>query len=144
MLSRRDFLSHAAGATVTLVLTPILCTACSSSDSGTSSSTNPTFPGCDGVGETSTVTESHTHDLCVPTADLASPPAAGMTYTTSTFVDHSHGVTLSQAQLQAIQAGQTVTVASTAADTAAYPSHDHGFTIAMAASTQPAPTVPGY
>jgi hypothetical protein len=56
------------------------------------------------------VTNNHTHTLCVPTTDLTSPPAGGKTYTTSVALNHSHTVVLTQAQLQTIDSGGSVTV----------------------------------
>ena len=98
MQTRREFLSHA---TVTLFLVPVAA-ACSNSSSASSDS-------CAGFEATSSVAQSHTHTVCVLTADLTNPPAAGVTYTTST-PDPTHTVTLTQANLQAIQSGQTVMV----------------------------------
>jgi hypothetical protein len=75
------------------------------------------------VQTTSTVAFGHTHTLCVPTADLTSPPAGGATYTSSG-PDPTHTVALTQAQLQSIEGGQTVTVTSSVAN-----SHTHDFAI---------------
>ena len=141
MLSRREFLGQAVGATVTLILTPIVAASCSSSSNGgTSISTNPTSPGCAGVEETSTVAESHTHTVCVATSDLSSPPAGGMSYTTSTDSGHSHRVAFSSAQLSTINAGGSVTVeTSNEVDPVNGVAHTHAFTVTMATSSQPAP-----
>src|SRR5688500_643119 len=105
MVTRREF-------TVTLVLAPVaswLAASCGGGDSGsgdgTTSSTNPTIP-CDGVGGTSTSDAGHTHDLCVPARDLASPPAGGATYTTTFDDGHTHQVTLDADQLSSLQRGQ--------------------------------------
>lgn len=108
--TRREVLS----ATTMLLLVPLAPLACSSSSSssssGSGSSSGGGNNGCDGIFETSTVTDNHTHTLCVPTTDLTSPPAAGKTYTTSVTLMHSHTVTLTQAQLQSIEGGTAVTV----------------------------------
>jgi hypothetical protein len=149
MLTRREFLNKAAGATVTLVLTPVLG-ACGSSSSGTTTSSNPTQPACDGVAETSTVQESHDHTVCVPNSDLTAPPAAGATYTTSNVSSHTHTITLSAAQLATIASGGTVTVnTSNVVDPLDGVAHVHTFTISKATSTPPPPpppppTGPGY
>lgn len=137
MLTRREFLGQA---TVALVLTPFVA-ACGSSDSssGTTTSTNPTVPGCDGVGDTSTVVEGHAHTLCVRAADLATPPAAGLQLTTGTTAGHAHAVTLTAAQLGAIASGQSVTVTTGVTN-----SHAHGFTLRMAQpAAQPSQPQPG-
>jgi hypothetical protein len=101
-LSRRDFLT---GSTVVLLLVPVAC-----SSSGAVANASEDASACDGVFEISTVTNDHTHSLCVPSSDLASPPAAGTTYTTSLNDGHTHTVTLTQTQLQTIASGGTVTV----------------------------------
>jgi hypothetical protein len=149
MQNRRQFLCTvlhtAAGATATLVLTPILG-ACGSSENNNTTptpttTTNPTTPGCDGAGATSTNTLGHTHTVCVPLADINNPPAAGNTYTTSaaTFqgVAHTHQITLSQAQLTTLAKGGTVTVTTTIVE-----SHTHDFTLLenAAPQTSPVPT----
>src|SRR5262249_44220803 len=104
MLTRRELLSRA---TTTLLLIPIL-----SSCSNSSSPSPDAAPACTGVDTTSTVSAAHTHTVCVLTSDLTAPPAAGVTYHTSVDGNHDHTVTLSQAQLQSIEAGTAVTVTS--------------------------------
>ncbi len=128
MQTRRDFLRTA---TTTLVLVPFApLLGCSGgalqgpgSDGGGS---------CDGLFEASTSTpdplaggQGHIHTVCVPTSDLTSPPSGAMTYVTSISLDHTHTVTLSQAQLSQIEAGQTVTVT-----TSNNGMHTHMFSIA--------------
>ena len=115
MQTRRAFL---ASTTVTLLLIPLASAACTSS--GPMRAGNGS---CNGVQTTSSVALSHTHTLCVPSTDLADPQAGGMTYTTSG-PDPTHTVTLTQAQLQAIEAGQTVNVTTSVAA-----SHTHDFAI---------------
>ena len=103
--TRREFLSKS---TVLLLLVPVAC----SSSTSNSSTVDQDASACNGVFETSTVTNNHQHTLCVPTADLTNPPPAGMTYTTSTNAGHNHTVSLTQQQLQSINAGGAVTVTS--------------------------------
>jgi len=103
---------------VTLLLVPIAASACASASSGAG-----TAETCNGLDPTSTVALGHTHTVCVLQSDLANPPAAGVTYTTSS-PDPMHMVTLTQAQLRSIQAGQTVTVTTSVAN-----NHTHNFTI---------------
>jgi len=117
MFTRRELLTRG---TTLLLLVPIV--GCSSSSSDGAS--------CDGVDSTSTVDTAHTHMLCVPTADLTNPPAAGVIYTTSSEGMHTHKVTLSQADLTAINGGQTVNVTSSSDnDPIANVIHSHGFAI---------------
>jgi hypothetical protein len=134
MLTRRQLLQVSAAATVTLLLTPLGCT---TTDYGaTSTATGTTLPGCDGFSATSSVALGHTHDLCAPAADLSSPPAAGVVYTTTFGSDgHVHTVALTQAQLSALAAGQTVAVPTSTTE-----SHAHTFSLVRVAV--PTPTAP--
>src|SRR5436305_7500479 len=56
---------------------------------------------------TSSCDAAHTHDFTLMTTELSAPPAAGVMRDTSidTVDNHSHVVTLSQADLTAIQGG---------------------------------------
>ena len=147
MLNRREFLSTTAGGVVTLLLTPILSACGSTSSYGTSTTTNPTNPTCDGAGETSSITLGHSHTLCVPLSDLDNPPATGATYSTGVTNGHQHQVTLTQAQLMSVAHGQTVTVMTSTVE-----SHTHDFPVQQAASagapgappSSPPVTGPGY
>jgi hypothetical protein len=131
MLNRREFLATAAGGVVTLLLTPVISACGSDSSSGTTSSTtNSTTPGCDGAGETSTVSLGHTHSLCVPASDLDSPSAAGATYLTSSTEGHQHMVTLTQAWLMAVASGAKVMVTTSTMD-----GHTHDFAVQRVAAT---------
>jgi hypothetical protein len=146
MPTRREFLTSAS---VTLLMIPL--GACSSSSSpaaaqpadgsaGGGPDTGVCVPGssdgstCSGVSTTSTTVSEHTHTLCVPDADLTSPPSAGATYTSScnldplNDIDHIHNVTLSALELSTINGGGTVTVTSTEDDL-----HTHQFAIVKAA-----------
>jgi hypothetical protein len=81
---------------------------------------------CDGDSSVSTVNADHTHTLCVPSTDLASPPPGGFSYNSSSSgaMPHTHDVSLSQVQLAQLAAGQTVTVTS-----GSNLGHTHDFTI---------------
>ena len=131
MVTRRQF-------TVTLVLTPIaswLASSCGGSDSsgdGTTSNTIPTVPSCDGVGARSNVQEGHSHELCVPVADLSSPPTGGKTYDTSSEDGHVHRVTLDAAQLSAVGRGELVQVTTSIED-----GHMHAYALQWAAISIP-------
>jgi hypothetical protein len=136
MVTRREF-------TITLVLTPIAAwfgSNCGGSDGygggdGTTSNTSPTLP-CDGLGARSSLTEGHVHDLCVPAADLSSPPAGGKTYDTSSEDGHMHRVTLDAAQLAAVNRGEVVRVTTSTED-----GHAHAYSLARAGtiSAEPQP-----
>jgi hypothetical protein len=122
-VTRRELLSKS---TVLLLLVPVA--ACSSGSPASSVvQASEDASACDGVFEISTVDNNHDHSLCVPTTDLENPPTTGMTYTTSVNQGHEHTVTLTQAQLQTIDSGMSVTV--TTNPPVAYP---HNFTIQKA------------
>jgi hypothetical protein len=116
METRREFLSELW---VTLLLVPIAAPACGSAGSGAGTGGG----GCNGLDPTSTVALGHTHTVCVPQTDIDSPPAGGATYTTSG-PDPTHTLTLTQAELRAIQSGQPVTVTTSVAN-----NHTHDFTL---------------
>jgi hypothetical protein len=119
MFTRRELLARG---TTLLLLIPVV---------GCSSSSNQADGGsCAGVESTSTNEASHTHTLCVLTADLTSPPAGGKMYTTSNVGSHTHMVMLTAANLTAINGSQTVTVtSSTDPDPINGMAHSHDFMI---------------
>jgi hypothetical protein len=87
-----------------------------------------------GLDPTSSVDDGHTHTVCVPSTDLANPPSAGATYTTSppesggmVISGALHTVTLTAAQLSMIEGGQSLTV-TTSTDGG----HNHQFVLTMA------------
>lgn len=49
----------------------------------------------------------HSHTVAVMLADLSNPPAAGVTYLTSTAEGHTHQVTVSRTDLADLQEGKT-------------------------------------
>jgi hypothetical protein len=133
MLNRREFL-------VTLLVTPLIPACGSSSELDATTDIAGTTPGptCDGAGETSTVSQGHTHTLCVALAVLTSPPAEGATFLTSTVSGHLHRVTLTEGQLATIDQGGSVTVTSTSDA-----GHSHDFvvqTTVIQGAPAPAPT----
>ena len=114
--SRREFL-FAAGR-----LMIVLPVGWSIAGCGNGSSTSG---GCGNAGKlatsgsslvfTSSCDASHTHDFTLMTTELSAPAATGIVRDTSidTFDNHSHSVTLSQAELMMIESGATVTKATT-------------------------------
>ncbi|MDD5773490.1 MAG: hypothetical protein PHX78_08525 [bacterium] len=97
---------------------------CKSSSNSTSSSDTSGFQ------VTSSATNGHTHSVTILSADLASLPAAGATYTSTSSggsyysSGHTHTIFLSQQQLTAINSGSTVTVTSSVTE-----SHTHDWVI---------------
>ena len=123
-MTRRELLIRSG---VILLLVPIASSCSSSTYGGSGKQASADAASCDGIDSTGTVVQSHTHEVCVPSSDLASPPAAGATYTTTNVSAHTHTVTLTQAQLQQIAAGGTVAVTSSTVE-----AHTHDFAIMRA------------
>lgn len=119
MFTRRELLSRG---TTLLLLIPVVGCSSSSDNAGGGS--------CAGVESTSTVNAAHSHTVCVLTTDLMNPPAGGVTYTTSNVGSHTHQVSLSAANLTAINGGATVPVTSTSdPDPLTNEVHSHDFLI---------------
>jgi len=84
---------------------------------------------------TSSVVDSHTHKVQISMADLTSAQGMGESLVTSSTVRHVHVVELTQAEMNAIDAGQTVTKTTSRAR-----SHAHVFTFAKNASVEAPPS----
>jgi hypothetical protein len=121
-LSRRQFFEHAATSTVALLLAP----ACTGQSYESPSLTTSTAAACPGVAAASSVVLQHSHSLCVPDVDLSSPPPTA-TYETTESEGHTHLVSLSGLQLNAINGQQAVP-----ASTSITENHLHQFTIVKA------------
>jgi hypothetical protein len=118
---------------------PAVLQACSSSPSD--------GPGnsCAGTAPLSTVNEGHTHSVCVPTSDMTSPPATGVTYTSSNDGSHTHTITLTAEQLSSIASGQSVAVTSTSdVDPKTQMAHTHDWIITKTTSTTTPPPPSGW
>jgi len=138
-MDRREFLRDATKMLLVLPFGTFLLE-CGSSDNGTTSpttTTNPTMPGVDttppdappvvqgaNILYTSSQTNAHSHSFSVPSANLTSPPPAGVSGATTAAQLHSHEVVITQADFQAAMAGQTVKV-----ETSNVAGHTHTFTI---------------
>jgi hypothetical protein len=118
-LTRRDFFTRAGKLVVLLPIGASLiagtgCTDSANADCATADTVMATSTAivvtstCAGAGK------GHDHDFTVQDTDLATPPAAGVSGNSSPYEDdqHVHTVAITQAQLQSIQAGQTVSVIS--------------------------------
>lgn len=140
MLTRRQLLARG---TTLLALVPVVGPLLGCSSSGGDDGAGGACSG--GIDTVSTVDAAHTHTLCIQTSDLTSPPAAGMTYTSSVEGGHSHRVTLTQAQLTSIGGGQTVTVTSSNdVDTINGEAHTHQFAVAKTNTAPPPPPGGGW
>ena len=124
-MTRKGFLGAAAGSTVMLFLQ-----ACGGggSDSGSPAPAPapPSGPGPQSCGSSGgQIAGNHGHVLVIATADLDSTTA--MTYDIQGQASHSHSVSFTPAQLQALKAGQAVVVTSTIGA-----QHDHVVTAGCA------------
>ncbi len=142
-MDRREFLSRGAGALLVLPFGLFLVRCSSSDGGGTTTYTPPTQPAPTPTGNppaappsvqgqnvvyTSSVTNLHSHSFAVPSAAFSSPPAAGISGDTSLAQAHNHSLVITQADLQAAAAGQTVIKESS--NTLG---HTHTFTIVKVA-----------
>jgi len=92
--------------------------------SGSSSTTPPPTTG--GTFTSSTV-ETHTHTVTLDRSEVESPPAAGISRDTSSNaypILHSHVFAMTQAELQSVNSGNTVTIS-----TSVISGHSHTFDI---------------
>jgi hypothetical protein len=108
-ITRKAFLGAAASTVV------LLLQGCGGGDDDNSGAPAPgPAPGpgpaqCGAAG--AAIAGNHGHALTIPAADLDS--ATNQTYSILGTANHSHSVTFTPAQLQALKAGQSVTVQST-------------------------------
>jgi hypothetical protein len=128
-ITRKAFLGAAAGSTVVLLLQ-----ACGGGDDDNSAAAPAPAPApgpgpgpgaaqCGATG--AAIAGNHGHALTIPAADLDS--ATDKTYNIVGTANHSHLVTFTPTQLQALKAGQGVTVLSTTDA-----SHEHAVTATCA------------
>lgn len=76
---------------------------------------------------TSSVTGGHTHDFTLEMSEITSPPAGGISRDTTYAVDHDHEVELTEAELDTIGSGGTVTKVTGETN-----GHTHTFTFVRA------------
>jgi len=107
-MTRKGFLGAAAGSTVMLFLQA--CGGGGSDYNGSPARAPGPAPQSCGASN-GAITGNHGHVLVIPTADLDS--ATAMTYDIQGAATHSHSVSFTPAQLQALKAGQIVIVTST-------------------------------
>jgi hypothetical protein len=92
-----------------------LLAACGGDDSGSGAQ-------ADALTFTSSVDDGHRHTVTIERASLTDSPPAGVQRVTSSDTGHNHVVVLTEADLDTINAGQTVTRQSTEDD-----GHSHTF-----------------
>ena len=131
-MDRRNFLVRLGSVILVLPSSSVLLNACGGDDSGATpgaggaagSGATTGGTGLAGAGGasgvdagpvapavltfTSSVTNAHTHAFQIAMTELTSPPAVGIARETSETNGHTHTVVLSDADLGAIQNGQTV------------------------------------
>ncbi len=112
-MGRRQFVVQVGSLVILLPATAWLSCGGSSSPGG-GDQTALTF--------TSSTDSGHSHTYQIMTSELSNPPTAGISKETSLVSGHTHVVAITQAELQAIQNGQTVTKTSTASS-----GHTHTF-----------------
>jgi hypothetical protein len=97
-------------------------------------------PAASELSFTSSVVGGHQHGVTLEVSSLQSSPPEGVTRTTTVEQGHSHQLTLSEADLDALAAGQTLTL-----ETSLEQSHTHAFELRNAvSSSSPGPTGGGY
>jgi hypothetical protein len=74
--------------------------------------------------------DNHNHTARVYRSAFTSPPSSGWTDTSSQIMNHTHDMTLTQAQLSSINGGQSITVQSTSAtNPSTGVNHYHSWTV---------------
>ena len=116
-MDRRKFL---IGLGIALVAGPA---ALSLKGCGKSNNDNTPAAPANSFSVTSSLVAGHTHNVAILLADLAAPPAGGVTYT-SDGATHVHQITLTQQQLADINSGGSDSVTSTDVS-----NHTHEWTI---------------
>jgi hypothetical protein len=130
--TRRQFISQA---TTTLLLIPLAGLALANVNCGGGGTSSPSPSGGTPpvVGDITTEssvasdpTGPHQHSVTVLSADLTTPPTAGVTFTSTTTNNHAHTIMLTAEQLKSLDSGQEVTVTSSSTG------HTHDFMIKKA------------
>ena len=113
-MNRRQFVLQVGSLVILLPATGWLSCGGGSSTSGGGNQSALTF--------TSSTDSGHSHTYQIMMSELSNPSTAGISRETSLVSGHTHVVALTQAELQSIQNGQTVTKTSTASS-----GHTHTF-----------------
>jgi uncharacterized membrane protein YgcG len=126
-MERREFLVKSARSGWVLLMLPVGWTVAScGSDNNASPPPTANASGA-ALQFMSDVVGGHSHDFSITLADLTTPPAAGLTDSTTVSLGHVHAVTLTQAELSQIQSGATVTK-----ETSLVQGHLHTFAFSLA------------
>ena len=120
---RREAIRTLAGGTLIALPAGLFLVSCGSSSS--SDGTSGAAPQKSGsqIVYTSTNVQSHMHTFGLAMAAIATPPADGVSGSTSNDGGHTHEVSISMAQLQSVGSGESVKVT-----TSSVSGHTHEFT----------------
>jgi len=119
---RREVLGTLAGGTLIALPVGLFLVSCSSSDSGGGASAGPQKSGTQIIYTSSNV-QSHMHTFGLAMSAIATPPADGVSGSTSNDGGHTHEVSISMAQLQSVGSGESVKIT-----TSSVSGHAHEFT----------------
>lgn len=117
-ISRKQFLGASAAGTVLLLLQ-----GCGGGGGDDDNNNPPPAQSCGASG--AAIAGNHGHSLSIARADLDA--MTNQTYDITAAANHPHSVTFTPAQLQALKAGQSVTVTSTT-----NAAHEHAVTASCA------------
>src|SRR5882672_12376516 len=107
-MDRRAFLIEAARAGSVVLVLPMGWAAggCGSGAPGQATGTPPTP--ANSLRFTCDISGIHTHDFLIAMDDFMTPPSQGVAGATTVTLGHKHTVALTEAELAAIEAGQTI------------------------------------
>ncbi|HXT95828.1 MAG TPA: hypothetical protein VN853_05985 [Polyangia bacterium] len=113
-MDRREFVNLTVGSVIAMGGSLFLVSSCGSSGSSPSNEPPAAAPVQSGTQITYTTSNdsAHFHTFAVDDSAFASPPAGGVSGSTSVDSAHSHPVAISMADLQNVENGQTVLVAT--------------------------------
>jgi hypothetical protein len=140
-MDRRGFLIHTARAGSVLLILPAGWAVSGCDTNGDNDNPTIVTPAGPVLRFTSEVTQNHTHDFSIGTADLSGPPQDGISGATTTTLGHFHTVVLSSSLLTQIQSGATINTQTTVVD-----GHLHNFKFSLATAqtgTTPSTTTGG-
>lgn len=127
-MDRREFVNLTVGSVIAVGGSLFLVSSCGSSG-GSSTDNGPAAPpmqvGTQVVYTTSNVS-AHFHTFPIDLSAFATPPAAGVSGSTSVVSNHSHTVAISMADLQNCDGGQTVLITTGSAG-----GHTHVLTLVL-------------
>ena len=124
-MDRRQFLRFSMGVTIALPAGTFLLISCD--ETGTPNGDTPGAPPAmvgTQVVYTTNVFGDHSHTFGIEATVFASPPAAGISGSTSSAEGHMHSVTVAMVDLQNVQTGQTIKITTGVGD-----GHTHVITL---------------